>query len=286
MAFQVDPVSPLEGETLKLNCRYKSNRRWNKDVSFYRNGKKIHSMRFTGRGSSYSIKVNGTEDSGRYSCKIGGSESRNVNVLVRERFAKPVLRVEPTAEVFEGLPVTLTCTVRAARPSVHLHYSFYRDSAALEAVPGHGSMYTINAAAANVAGNYACEAINTVYSLRKRSNSIHISIKQAFAVPVLIMRPEGQLFDGQRVKLVCWVEANPSQASLQYSFYRNGILLQAPSDHSDYISESARPTDSGTYHCEVTNGKVWKRSNQLYLSIKRSKNSIRLMFELLSMFWL
>ncbi|XP_072422990.1 Fc receptor-like protein 5 [Chiloscyllium punctatum] len=83
------------------------------------------------------------------------------------------------------------------------------------------------------------------------------------------MRPEGQLFDGQRVKLVCWVEANPSQASLRFSFYRNGILLQSPSVHSDYISESARPTDSGTYHCKVTDGKVWKRSNQLYLSIRR-----------------
>ncbi|XP_043539665.1 Fc receptor-like protein 3 [Chiloscyllium plagiosum] len=267
--LHVDPVSLLEGERLKLNCRYKYYIWRSKDSVFYKNGKKIHAVWFPGRESSYSTKVNSTNDSGWYSCKIGGSESRNVSVQVRERFAKPLLRVEPAPEVFEGLPVTLTCTVREARTSVHFHYSFYRDSAGLEAVPGHDFMYTINAATVNVSGNYACEAIETVHSLRKRSDSIYISIKQAFAVPILIMHPEEQLFDGQRVKLVCWVEANPSQASLRFSFYRNGLLLQSPSDLSDYISESARPADSGTYHCEVTDGKLWKRSNQLYLSIRR-----------------
>ncbi|XP_043539727.1 Fc receptor-like protein 6 isoform X2 [Chiloscyllium plagiosum] len=269
VAFHVVPVSPLEGETLKLNCRYKYDHRWKKDFGFYRNGKKIHSMWLPGRESSYSIKVNSTDDSGWYSCKIDWSESRNVKVQVQERFAQPVLRVEPASEVFEGLPVTLTCTVPVAQPFVLLHYSFYRDSVALEAVPGLGSIYTINAAAVNISGNYTCEAINTVYSLRKRSSSIQISIKQVYTVPVLTVRPEEQLFDGQRVKLVCWVEANPSQVSLQYSFYRNGIVLQSPSHHSDYISESARPTDSGIYHCEVTDGKVWKCSNQLDLSIMR-----------------
>ncbi|XP_072422740.1 Fc receptor-like protein 2 [Chiloscyllium punctatum] len=269
VAFHVVPVSPLEGETLKLNCRYKYDHWWSKEFDFYRNGKKIHSMWLPGRESSYSIKVNSTDDSGWYSCKIDWSESRNVKVQVIERFAKPVLSVEPAPEVFEGLPVTLTCTVPVAQPFDLLHYSFYRDSAALEAVPGHGSVYTINAAAVNISGNYTCEAVNTVYNLRKRSSSIHISIKQVYTVPVLTVRPEEQLFDGQRVKLMCWVEANPSQASLQYSFYRNGVVLQSPSHHSDYISESAHPTDSGIYHCEVTDGKVWKCSNQIHLSIRR-----------------
>ncbi|GCC20458.1 hypothetical protein chiPu_0019018 [Chiloscyllium punctatum] len=362
VAFHVVPVSPLEGETMKLNCRYKYNIQSERKFSFYKKGEMIHSMKSTNGETAYNIKINSVADSGLYSCKISWYTSRSIDVHVQERFAKPVLRVGSTAEVFEGFPITLTCIVRAARPSVQLHYSFYRDNAALEAVrhhgavytinaaaanfsgnyvcevietvyslrkrsnsihisvkqrfakpvlrvepaevfeglqftltctvlaalpsvrlhysfyrdsaalqtaPDRGSVYTINSAAANVSGNYACEAIDTVYRLMKRSNSIHISVKQAFAIPMLTVHPEGQLFDGQRVKLVCWIEEYTSQASLWYSFYRNEVPLQSPSDHSNYISESAHPTDSGTYHCEVTDGNVWKRSHQLYLSIRR-----------------
>ncbi|XP_072422997.1 Fc receptor-like protein 5 isoform X2 [Chiloscyllium punctatum] len=362
VAFHVVPVSPLEGESMKLNCRYKYNLQWETTLSFYKKDEMIHSMKSTNGETAYNIKINSVADSGLYSCKISWYTSRSIDVHVQERFAKPVLRVGSTAEVFEGFPITLTCIVRAARPSVQLHYSFYRDNAALEAVrhhgavytinaaaanfsgnyvcevietvyslrkrsnsihisvkqrfakpvlrvepaevfeglqftltctvpaalpsvrlhysfyrdsaalqtaPDRGSVYTINSAAANVSGNYACEAIDTVYRLMKRSNSIHISVKQAFAIPMLTVHPEGQLFDGQRVKLVCWIEEYTSQASLWYSFYRNEVPLQSPSDHSNYISESAHPTDSGTYHCEVTDGNVWKRSHQLYLSIRR-----------------
>ncbi|XP_043539698.1 platelet endothelial cell adhesion molecule-like isoform X2 [Chiloscyllium plagiosum] len=269
VAFHVVPVSPLEGETVKLNCRSRLDIWWETEFTFYKKGKMIHSMKSEKRESSHSIKINSTDDSGLYSCKVYPYISWPVDVQVQERFAKPVLRVGPAAEVFEGLRLMLTCTVQMARPSVQFHYSFHRDSDALKTVPDHSSVYTINATAANDSGNYSCEAIEAVYSLRKRSDNIHISIKQSFAVPKLTVRPEGQLFDGHRIELLCCIEENPFQASLWYTFYRNSVPLQSSSDHSDYISESAHPADSGTYHCEVTNGKVWKRSNQLDLSIRR-----------------
>ncbi|XP_059498058.1 Fc receptor-like protein 3 isoform X1 [Stegostoma tigrinum] len=270
VAFYVVPVSPLEGETLELNCQCQYYYWWTKqDFTFYRNGKKIHSMKSTTDESSYHIKVKSTNDSGLYSCKIDGSESQHVHVQVQERFAKPVLRVEPAAEVFEGLRVTLTCIARRARRSIWLHYTFYRDGSALETAPDAGGVYTINAAAANVSGNYACEAIETNSDLRKRSDNVHLSVREAFAVPKLTVYPEGQLVDGQWFKLMCLVEENLSEASLRYGFYRNGIPIQSPSDHSNSIPEPARLADSGTYHCEVMGSKVRKRSNQLHLSIRR-----------------
>ncbi|XP_059498292.1 high affinity immunoglobulin gamma Fc receptor I-like [Stegostoma tigrinum] len=184
VAFHVVPISPLEGETLKLSCRFKFNIPLKKDFVFYRNGKEIHSMKLTNRESSHSIKVNSTDGSGWYKCTIGMFESRSVKVQVqvRERFAKPVLRVELAAEVFEGLRVTLTCIAQAARRSIRLHYTFYRDGSALETAPDAGGVYTINAAAANVSGNYACEAIDTNYGLRKRSDNIHLSVKRELSV--------------------------------------------------------------------------------------------------------
>ncbi|XP_048450124.1 junctional adhesion molecule A-like [Rhincodon typus] len=94
-------------------------------------------------------------------------------------------------------------------------------------------------------------------------------LPEAFAVPKLTVHPEGQLVDGQWFKLVCLVEENLSEASLRYGFYRNGIPLQSPSHHSDYISESACLADSGPSHCKVTGSKVRKCSNQLHLSIRR-----------------
>ncbi|XP_048477059.1 platelet endothelial cell adhesion molecule-like [Rhincodon typus] len=270
VAFYVVPVSPLEGETLELNCQDQYYYWWpKKDFTFYRNEKKIHSIKSKTDESSYHIKVNSTNDSGQYSCKIDGSESQYVHVQVQERFAKPVLRVEPATEVYEGLQVTLMCIAQTGRPSIRLHYTFYRDGSTLETAPDDRIVYTINAAAANVSGNYACEAIETNYGLRKRSDNVHLSVKQAFAVPKLTVHPEGQLVDGQWFKLMCLVEENLSEASLRYGFYRNGIPLQSPSHHNDSISESARPANSGTYHCEVMGGKVRNRSNQLHLSIRR-----------------
>ncbi|XP_043539695.1 platelet endothelial cell adhesion molecule-like isoform X8 [Chiloscyllium plagiosum] len=272
--LSVGPTAEVfEGFPITLTCIVRAARpSVQLHYSFYRDNAALEAVHH--HGAVYTINAATANLSGNYACEVIETvyslrkRSNSIHISVKQRFAKPVLRVEP-AEVFEGLQFTLTCTVLVAWPSLQLHYWFYRDSAALQTAPDHGSVYTINSAAANVSGNYACEAINTVYGLMKRSNSIHISVKQAFTIPMLTVHPEGQLFDGQRVKLVCWIEEYPSQASLWYSFYRNEVPLQSPSDHRDYISESAHPTDSGTYHCEVTDGKVWKRSNQLYLSIRR-----------------
>ncbi|XP_043539719.1 platelet endothelial cell adhesion molecule-like isoform X2 [Chiloscyllium plagiosum] len=269
LTLEVKPQHALRYEKIVMTCQTPSqNPRGRKWFRWYRNNRLMEKATY----ESLTIESAAFSDEALYRCELKIAYrkwvSNIINLTVSERFAKPLLMVEPAAEVFEGLWLTLTCTAQAARPFIRLHYTFYRDSA-LEAGPDHGSIYTINAVAANVSGSYACEAIDTVYSLRKKSDSILISIKQAFALPMLKIHPGGQLLDGQRVKLVCWVEENPSQASLRYSFYRNGAPLQSPSDHSDYISESAHPADSGTYHCEVTDGKVWKRSNQLHLSIKR-----------------
>ncbi|XP_048379848.1 platelet endothelial cell adhesion molecule-like isoform X2 [Stegostoma tigrinum] len=269
VAFHVVPLSPLEGETLELNCRHRYKYYWERECAFYGKGKIIHSMKSMSHECLYSIKVNSTDDSGWYYCKVNLWESQSIKIQVQERFAKPVLTVEPAAEVVEGLRLVLTCIVKMARPSAQLRYLFYRDSIALEVVPSDGSVFNINAATANISGNYACETIETIYGLRKRSDYTHISVKQAFAVPKLTVHPEGQLFDGQWFKLLCSVEDNLSQASLWYSFYRNGVPLQFLSTHRDYISKSARVTDSGAYHCFVTDSKVWKRSNQLNLSIRR-----------------
>ncbi|XP_059498307.1 low affinity immunoglobulin gamma Fc region receptor III-like [Stegostoma tigrinum] len=85
VAFHVVPISPLEGETLKLSCRFKFNIPLKKDFVFYRNGKEIHSMKLTNRESSHSIKVNSTDGSGWYKCTIGMFESRSVKVQVQVR---------------------------------------------------------------------------------------------------------------------------------------------------------------------------------------------------------
>ncbi|XP_059498328.1 Fc receptor-like protein 5 [Stegostoma tigrinum] len=270
LTLEAKPQHALRGEKIAINCRapFWTLRR-HKLFKLYRNNWFIKQT----KDGSFTIKSAKHSDEASYWCKltIGSRQwvSNHLSIRVSERFAKPVLRVEPAAEVFEGLRVTLTCIARRARRSIRLHYTFYRDGSALETAPDAGGVYTINAAAANVSGNYACEAIEMNSGPRKRSDNVHLYVKQAFAVPKLTVYPEGQLVDGQWFKLMCTVEENLSGAFLWYGFYRNGIPLQSPSDHSDYISEPARPADSGTYHCEVTGSKVRKHSNQLHLSIRR-----------------
>ncbi|GCC20209.1 hypothetical protein chiPu_0018807 [Chiloscyllium punctatum] len=213
------------------------------------------------RGSqdvNHHIALNSTDDNGWYICKIDWSESRNVKVQVQERFAKPVLRVELAPEVFEGLSVTLICTVPVAKPFVQLHYSFYKDSAALEAVPGQDSVYTINAAAAKVYGNYACEAINTVYSLRKTRISIHISIKLPVTDAVLISFINGtEIQSGDHLVLRCWVREGTEP---KFLWYRDNVLLRNSSagyhvtaDGGEQLIHSFQRDDVRRYHCAAVN---------------------------------
>eukprot|EP00061_Rhincodon_typus_P005051 g24056.t1 len=85
-------------------------------------------------------------------------------------------RVEESKTKGLRFEVTLRCIDQTARPSIRLRYTFYRDGSPLETAPDDGGVYTINAAAVNFSGNYTCEAIETNYGLRKRSDNVHLSV--------------------------------------------------------------------------------------------------------------
>ncbi|XP_067878188.1 Fc receptor-like protein 5 isoform X3 [Heterodontus francisci] len=271
LSIQADPPTVFEGDVLILTCRYKYNS-WQKmffKVEFYKDNSMIYSMQMTGRENLLRIKVNSSEHSGSYHCRAYSRQSRRVHVHVHELFSKPTLTIEPGAEIFEGHKLTVTCSVETVQSNVWLQYIFYKNGEALN-LNSPNSFLRMEVASLDNSGPYRCEASAVRRDVKKESDAVSISVKQAFTKPTLRADTETQLFDGQQLKLVCLVEILDPTASLKYEFFKNGQTLNLSADHNHFIMEATRLDDSGIYLCEITtfNNEVKKLSNQVPVLVR------------------
>ncbi|XP_067878189.1 Fc receptor-like protein 3 isoform X4 [Heterodontus francisci] len=272
LSIQADPPTVFEGDVLILTCRYKYNS-WQKmffKVEFYKDNSMIYSMQMTGRENLLRIKVNSSEHSGSYHCRAYSRQSRRVHVHVHELFSKPTLTIEPGAEIFEGHKLTVTCSVETVQSNVWLQYIFYKNGEALN-LNSPNSFLRMEVASLDNSGPYRCEASAVRRDVKKESDAVSISVKQAFTKPTLRADTETQLFDGQQLKLVCLVEILDPTASLKYEFFKNGQTLNLSADHNHFIMEATRLDDSGIYLCEITtfNNEVKKLSNQVPVLVRQ-----------------
>ncbi|XP_078390493.1 Fc receptor-like protein 2 [Cetorhinus maximus] len=95
------------------------------------------------------------------------------------------------------------------------------------------------------------------------------SLSEAFSEPTL--SADGQIFEGQPLKVKCRVESNAPWFSLRYRFFKDAHALGSQSFENYYKREAAWLEDSGTYHCQVsaTDVDVTKSSDKIYLQINR-----------------
>ncbi|XP_069783097.1 Fc receptor-like protein 2 isoform X4 [Narcine bancroftii] len=265
--LQINLLSVWEGDSLQLTCRCKRCY-GRKRFKFHKDGKSIKDLRINKNSVTYRIQSAHLEDVGSYSCTYEKSTSNQVDVNVRERFSKPVLRVEQEGEIFVSQPLAITCHVEKFDPGVRLTYIFYKDFKTLQ---DHSEInyWNVGSALMDDSGTYSCAVLSMWRSLRKESNVVAITVKQIFSTPTLSAKPETQVREGQMLKLLCQVEIFQA-FPLRRTFYKGGNVLKL-SDAETYLIESVSwPHDSGVYQCEaaVRSRGVKKMSNEIVISVQ------------------
>ncbi|XP_078069757.1 Fc receptor-like protein 3 [Mustelus asterias] len=222
VAFQVDPITVFEVEFLNLTCRYRHLPNWEL-ATFYQAKRNAHSTLLVHSETLLTTKANSSKGTASYHCTVGSRESRHV-VLIHERFSKPTLRAEPGAETFEGQQLRVICFVEKSHSSNSLKYAFYHNGEDLNFTSAADLTLT-EAASFKDSGVSFCEVNDLAHALKKESDDIHISVREAFSTLTLEAETEDQLFEGQQLKIICLVETNPSNSYLGY------LLLARVGEH-------------------------------------------------------
>ncbi|XP_069783095.1 Fc receptor-like protein 4 isoform X2 [Narcine bancroftii] len=247
--LQINLLSVWEGDSLQLTCRCKRCY-GRKRFKFHKDGKSIKDLRINKNSVTYRIQSAHLEDVGSYSCTYEKSTSNQVDVNVRERFSKPVLRVEQEGEIFVSQPLAITCHVEKFDPGVRLTYIFYKDFKTLQ---DHSEInyWNVGSALMDDSGTYSCAVLSMWRSLRKESNVVAITVKQVFSEPELRISHVPTVFEGDELKFLCFVETIHANVLLQYIFFKNAKDLKAAQYSREMHISAASLENSGTYYCEV-----------------------------------
>ncbi|RXM96989.1 Fc receptor-like protein 2 [Acipenser ruthenus] len=175
--LQTPPQPLTEGDKLTLLCRARDTKVDPKHITFeyYKNSETLEFQPSTG----VTIPAVMKKDAGLYKCfayskgrVLGESE---VEVSVRNFFARVTLTASPGPAVLEGEPVNLTCEVeRNTYLSPPVNYTFLRDGAPLAASSGT-AQYFITAMNKTHTGRYSC-TVETWPGIRKQSAAVKIEL--------------------------------------------------------------------------------------------------------------
>ncbi|XP_038644251.1 platelet endothelial cell adhesion molecule-like isoform X2 [Scyliorhinus canicula] len=264
LSLQADPPVVLEGDYVNLTCRHPAYYRRSTYVNFYKGDTQRSRVLANNREARHTFKVNGSNDSGFYYCKLDNMQSIGVRIQVNELFSQPELKAD--AENIEGQYLRVECNVKTSYSAISFQYSFRKNNETVALNQVQKFMFKTSASLSD-SGLYHCEANALGRGVRKKSEAMYIYVKEAFSKPTL--SDNGQIFVGQQLNVTCEVQINPSCSSLRYVFFRSGQALNLSTIGKSYIVEQAQLDDSGTYLCEVTNTErsVKKRSDPISVKI-------------------
>ncbi|XP_060887705.1 Fc receptor-like protein 4 isoform X2 [Labrus mixtus] len=225
------PISVVEGETVTLRCRHKTNST-NLSADFYKDG------RFIRRSSTGNMSISSVSkrDEGFYKCIIsGGRESAESLMAVQ---ADPVILESPIS-VVEGETVTLRC--RHKTTSSNLSADFYKDGRLIRR-SSTGNM-NISGVSKRDEGFYKC----SISGGRESAESL-MAVQ---ADPVILESPIS-VVEGEAVTLRC--RHKTTSSNLSADFYKDGRLIRRSSTGNLSIP-SVSKRDEGFYKCSISGGR-------------------------------
>ncbi|XP_072513875.1 Fc receptor-like protein 2 isoform X2 [Salminus brasiliensis] len=164
------PGEVTKGETADLMCKTTCSLT---DPTFiwYKNGRPLTTK--TLKNNQLHLQTVSSEDAGRYSCAVRGSEhlpSTAQTLRVRYPPKSVSVYVSPSGEIVEGSSVNLTCS-SDANPPVQ-NYTWFKEGGSSPVGSGH--TYSITSISADHTGLYYCEALNAVGA---QNGSVRISVQ-------------------------------------------------------------------------------------------------------------
>ncbi|XP_041099758.1 Fc receptor-like protein 5 isoform X2 [Polyodon spathula] len=287
LTVSVDPPKPalsqepageiFEGDPVTLSCVLEGDWKY----LFYKDWKGApvyEKYSSSGTVAVYTISA-AVSHSGEYRCiTIRGSRysqySSAVNIQVSELFSTPTLTVKPGASVWEGEDVSLQCGAQIYKQGTQLQYRYSKDN---EDLTGAGSQYSIPAAGLRDTGSYQCEVEAAGTGVKKRSESVWLSIRER-PQAVLTQEPAWtQLYETESVTLRCQVQGDYKE--WRFTWYKDGRNDPVTQHYysiidGKYTISSATRDHSGEYTCKgerSSNPSYSKTSDALTLSVSADK---------------
>ncbi|XP_041095323.1 basement membrane-specific heparan sulfate proteoglycan core protein-like isoform X6 [Polyodon spathula] len=274
----------FEGDTVTLSCRVEGGSDgwrylWYKDSQSSTPVYQTDSS--SGTGAGYTISAAAVSHSGEYWCRAErGSKpfysqySNAVRIQVSQLFSTPTLTVKPGASVWEGEDVSLQCGAQIYKQGTQLQYRYSKDN---EDLRGAGSQYSIPAAGLRDTGRYQCEVEAAGTGVKKRSDSVALTVKER-PQAVLTQEPAWtQLYDSESVTLRCQVQGH--YTDWRITWYKDGRKVPVYEDYyrrrdgDRYKISSATRDHSGEYTCKGErsgNPSYSKPSDALTLTVSES----------------
>ncbi|XP_058874368.1 immunoglobulin superfamily member 1-like [Acipenser ruthenus] len=269
----------LEGDSVTLSCvveggsdgwRYL----WYKDSQHSTPVYQTNSS--SGTGAGYTISAAALSHSGEYCCRaergskpFNSDYSNAVKIQVSELFSTPTLTVTPHASVWEGEAVTLQCGAHINKQGTQLQYRYITVNGDQRGA-GSQDQYSIPAAELRDTGSYQCEVEAAGTGLKKRSDSVSLTVRELFITPTLTFTPVSPVWKGEAVTLQCGAQINKQGTQLQYSYIKDNGDLSGARSRDQHSIPAAGLRDTGSYQCEVeaAGTGVKKRSDSVRLSLK------------------
>ncbi|XP_072514064.1 sialoadhesin-like [Salminus brasiliensis] len=226
------------------------------DLTFiwFKNGRPLTTK--TIRNNQLHLQTVSSEDAGRYSCAVGGSEhlpSTAQTLRVRYPPKRVSVSISPSGEIVEDSSVTLTCS-SDANPPVQ-NYTWFKEGES--SLVGSGNTYSIINITADHTGLYYCEALNAVGA---QNGSVRINVQNPPRNVSVSISPSGGIVEGSSVNLTCSSDANPPVQN--YTWFKEGGSSPVGSGHS------YSPLQSGSYYCQAQNQHGAQRSAAVLVILK------------------
>ncbi|XP_038644259.1 Fc receptor-like protein 3 isoform X4 [Scyliorhinus canicula] len=269
LSLQADPPVVLEGDYVNLTCRHPAYYRRSTYVNFYKGDTQRSRVLANNREARHTFKVNGSNDSGFYYCKLDNMQSIGVRIQVNEAFSKPTL--SDNGQIFVGQQLNVTCEVQINPSCSSLRYVFFRSGQALN-LSTIGKSYIVEQAQLDDSGTYLCEVTNTERSVKKRSDPISVKIHpNPVSTPQLTIHPRSDVIEWETAWLSCSVPSGTPP--INYRFYKEPSLdiYQQMSNLTSFTYEIGNVSryDGGSYYCLAGNQATEHplQSEQIVLSV-------------------
>ena len=277
----------MEGETIKLECSVENKSgvlQWTKDDFGLGTDRELAGFdryRMTGNNQTWDlIIVNATlEDIGRYQCQVGATETV---APIRSKYAEISVLAAPEAPVItagsklvlrEGKTSMVQCISKGGRPASTIRWIQNGQhveegvETKVEEMQGSRRMATVSTLTFVVNKTMQglvleCEAGNTVES---ETRVVKTSLEVQFQPQVQLKLEPAQIYEGDKVRVLCDVEAVPDQ--LEYRWEVGGQEISEARGASELIIETDRDLHGKTVSCIARNS-LGQGSAQLVLDVK------------------
>uniref|UniRef100_A0A3B4DIP6 Ig-like domain-containing protein n=2 Tax=Pygocentrus nattereri TaxID=42514 RepID=A0A3B4DIP6_PYGNA len=236
------PEEVTEGQTADLTCKTTCSLTDPKFI-WYKNGRPLTTK--TIKNNQLHLQTVSSEDTGSYSCAVGGSQhlsSTAHSLRVRYPPKRVSVSISPSGEIVEGSSVTLTCR-SDGNPPVKI-FSWFKGSTSV----GEGKTYSIPNIRSEDSGEYTCQSQND--HGERRSTAVQINVLYPPKRVSVSISPSGEIVEGSSVTLTCSSDGNPPVKN--YTWYKEGGTSPVGSGHS-YSIINITADHTGLYYCEAQN---------------------------------